>query len=266
MMKAKFIYLFLLFYAALSFSCQSSSLASLNNDANENKFTVAGNSNSQPKIEINVGNKTQPKTDSFFVILGSASVNKDKIELDGDFWGHSIEEDITGNSGKDEIEIDLMNCAGYIASATTTYRGTMREVKLIKKSTATDAVQKIKQCSTVNNGEIFISDVFGITPREDKRKNIKIGKIDTKKIYDALAKDIKQIKKIKNPEGETTPQLKGTKGNLLLGDDNWTDLNGDGQIDLIEFHDTPCDEKDTCTWIFQLIDGKWKDIDYIFPL
>ena len=94
----------------------------------------------------------------------------------------------------------------------------------------------------------------------------KIGKVNTKNLYDSLAQSIAEMKKAEKSADEITPQIKGTKGDLSLQDDNWTDLDGDGQIDLVSFHDTPCDEKDTCTWIFRLVDGKWKEIGYIFPL
>lgn len=271
MKKAILIRLFLLLYIIVSLSCRSSSLVTLNNvPADSNQERIVSNNHIRPSDNLNnsIDNRAQPKTDLFFVILGSASVEKNKIELDGNFWGHFIDDDNAETSRKNEIEIDIMNCAGYIASATTTYKmkNGMREVKIINETIASNAAQKIKQCSIENNGEIFVCDVFGITPRDGKRKNTQIGKVDTKKLYDSLVRDIREIKKIEKPEDDITPQLKGTKGSLSLGEDNWTDLDGDGQIDLIEFHDTPCDEKDTCTWIFRLIDGKWKNIDYVSPL
>jgi len=124
--------------------------------------------------------------------------------------------------------------------------------------------------------------VFGIAPKNSKRKNIKIARVDTKKLYKALLKDIDQAvaeakrtgksakindkAEVDIPEEEQESLIGEPKAKLLLEDDNWTDMDGDGQIDLIEFHDSPCSEKQTCTSIYQLIGGRWKEIAYIYPL
>ena len=235
----------------------------LSQEQSANKI-IASPSNS---ISGDVAEKKLPALEKpFFVILGSINAEGEKVQLEGGFWGHDANEEEAEFYPDDKVEIDIMNCAGYIASAVTTYKGVVREVKITTETIAKDAVEKIKQCSLSPNSEIIGSDVFGIAPADSKRRNIKINKIDTKKLYNSLVRDIAAIKKIKKPKEETTPELKGTKGSLSLKEDNWTDLDGDGQIDLIEFYDAPCGEKDTCTWIFRLIDGKWKDIEYVFPL
>jgi len=48
-------------------------------------------------------------------------------------------------------------------------------------------------------------------------------------------------------------------GNLSLKEDNWTDINGDGKIDLV-FAFTNYDEEHSSGVIMLLVNGKWKDI------
>lgn len=263
MTKINFMTIGLLLLIFAFFGCKfDSSLASENTELKVNR-------NSQIENSIRSENELlRDNSTPFFVVLGIISVENEKIRLDNPFWGHFDDNEEAQLYPDDKVELDIMNCAGYIASATTNYKmkGGMREVKIIVESIAPNAVQKIKQCSKEPNDKVVISDVFGITPRNDKRKNINIDEINSKKLYDSLIQDIAKMKKVKKSEEDIKPRIKGTKGNLQLGDDNWTDLDGDGEIDLIKFQDTPCDEKDTCTWIFRLIDGKWEEIDYVYPL
>ena len=263
MSKVNFVKTGLLLLIFTFFGCKSNlSLASENAELKINRNLPTEDS-IQKESDLPVN-----KSNNFFVILGVISVENEKIKMDNPFWGHFDDEEEAKFYPDNKVELDIVNCAGYIASAATNYKtkSGMREVKIIAESIVPDAVSKIKQCFEKPNDKIIISDVFGITPRADKRKDIKIKIIDTKKLYDSLIKDIAEMKKVKKSEENTEPQFKGTKGNLKLGDDNWTDLDGDGQIDLIKFHDTHCDEKDTCTWIFRLINGKWKEINYVYPL
>ena len=245
--------------------CAPSSVASNELRVGAENQIIAGSNQNKPATEtIAQTPSSEPK--SFFVVLSSVGVRNGRIELN-DFWGHEENDDEAKLYPADNVEIDIMNCAGYLGSATTTYRmeGGMRKAKLIEKTVAKDAVEKIKQCES--NNEMSGNKVFGIAPRDDKRKSIKINKVDTKKIYNSLIKDVTELKKIADSEKDTMAEITGAKGKLSLGEDNWTDLDGDGQIDLIEFHDTPCEnENDTCTWIFRLIDGKWKDIDYVLSV
>lgn len=263
MIKIFFI-LISLFFLFLNLSCKNQILSARENSKAEiNKELSARSSDFTAN---KTPDKNLDKQKRLFIILGSISSENEKIELDGEFWGHDETADEAKLYPDNKVEIDLLNCAGYIASGTTTYKGVMREVKLLPETISKDAVEKIKQCSTDATGKIFSSKVFGISPIESSRKSIKLDKINSKELYTSLVKDI-DSKTIKNREGKIVFDIKKTKGDLSLTEDNWTDLDGDGEIDLVEFHNTPCeDEKETCTWLFQLINGKWKEINYISPI
>lgn len=262
----------LIFCVSATLSCHSfASKATDNLSVNQTLELVNSNSDKPQANDNNnsPGETTNTKPGTLFIINGSLTANNNKLELNGDFWGHDEDDEEEKLYPDNKVEIDIMNCAGYLASATTTYKGIMREVKLIPETVAADAVKKIRQCSLKPNDEITGSYVFGIAPRDKKRKDIKIGKVDTKKLYNALAKDLEWDKQAV-PEKQTISadsktELKRTKRDLTLDEDTWTDLDGDGQIDLVRFQDTPCDEKQTCTWIYRLISGKWKEVEYIYP-
>jgi hypothetical protein len=244
----------------LSLACGFSSSANLNNsqaNAVNQATPKPENKNATPAVAA--------KTDALFVILGAAYLRDGKVELEENFWGHEENKAEAASYSSNKIELDILNCAGYIASAETTYKmeNGSRRVKIIPETIAADAAEKIKQCAAAPNDKILQNKVFAVAPRDEKRRNVKIEKIDAAKIFDSLVKDVKGQKIEKDSE----PQFKGAKGALSLESDNWTDLNGDGRIDLIEFHDAPCEnENDSCTWIFRLAGGKWKKLEYVSPL
>lgn len=270
MTKKILIIVFSVFALMLNSTCKYQTMATANNSQlNLKQESPINKSEVLPSDIIITANPKKNSTTEqkpFFVILGEISTEGGKIQLQSGFWGHDADEEEAKFYPDNTVELDIMNCAGYIASATTTYKGVVREVKLLNETIAEDAVEKIKQCSLSPNSEIPGSKVFGIAPASSKRRNIKINGTDTKKLYDFLVKDVVKMKPKKTHSGTLSFPSKIVKGNLFLEDDNWTDLDGDGQIDLIQFHNTPCDEKDTCTWIFRLINGKWQGIDYVFPL
>lgn len=270
---------------ATGLSCSSSSATTNNSQRIESSKDNVNALQINKNDVSNLNQTAKPKP--LFVILGRIYAENNKIEFNGEFWGYDEEnEEEAKLYPENKVELDIMNCAGYLASATTTYTtsgGGSRKVKLIPESIAPDAVRKIKQCTLKPNHKILGCDVFGIAPKSSARKNIKIAKVDAKKLYNSLLKDIDKTvaeekrtgksakvndkaEEVEIPEEDKEPLIGEPKDKLLLEDDNWTDMDGDGQIDLIKFHDTPCYENDTCTSIYQLIGGRWKEIQYIFPL
>lgn len=276
MLKRILIILPLTLFIIINLGCHTQSFSSSNNaqpTAGQEKSANDERKVERMNVEVNGNTSAKPLIgdESLFLIFGRIHTDeKGSVELSEEFWGYEDIESEAELYPNDQITLDIMNCAGYLASATTTFRmkGGMRKVKLLRNSVAADAIQKIKKCSLSPDEKIVGSKVFGVEQAAKSRANIKIGKISTKEIYNSLVKDIAEMKpKETRGSGRLEPPSKITKGDLLLEEDNWTDLDGDGRIDLIEFHNTPCEnEKDTCTWIFRLVGGKWNGIDYIFAL
>ena len=154
-------------------SCKLPSLAESNTSSPDSSRQISANENESRQInneiDANSGNEPLKQSNSLFVIHGSISVENKNISVNESFWGYEDNDDDEAQlypNGK--VELDLMNCAGYLASAITTYKmkGGVREVKLIKDTIAPDAFEKIKRCSLDPNAEIPGSDVFGIAPKK----------------------------------------------------------------------------------------------------
>ena len=224
------------------------------------------NTNTQDTNNIRP-NHTQINPSLLFVSLGNVSVIKGRLEIDGDFWRTEADEYEIRLYRNKTLEIDLINCAGYIASATLEYRvsGSMR-VKLIDKSIVKDFKTKVKNCAVYESNNVVSSDVFGVYPKKENRKSTIIKQVNIKKLYASVTRDKVQLKRMKKIDELIAPKIRFKKRALSLRDDNWTDLDGDGEIDLIKYYDAPClREKDTCTWLFRFINGRWTNIGYVAP-
>ena len=142
------------------------------------------------------------------------------------------------------VEIDLMNCAGYLASGKI-YVGKNKPeaespnwlLKLFRETIAKDAEEKIKKCDVpfenknISTDEVAFNQAFAVSPRNEQRKSIKISsKIDTQKLFDSLPENVKKEAKASVVRND----FKQSDSSLNLINDNWTDLDGDGAIDLIQ--------------------------------
>ncbi len=163
------------------------------------------------------------------------------------------------------VLVDIMNCGGYIGSGKISYKtiyDSMFEWRLTfdKETIATNAVEKIKKCSgnTDLNDEFLSSEAFAVAPQDAKRKNIKINQVNTKKIFLSLPKEIQKLLKQRFVyDGQK-------KGELSLEQDDWTDIDGDGKIDLISISTDP-DGDHPRGLVLMLIKGKWKEIYQTLP-
>lgn len=153
-------------YKRLTFACLmyclccvglncSLSSATTNDGQIKNLSNDAVNAFSLDKNDADVFKQTaQPK--SLLVTIGVISAVDNKLEFNGDLWNYD-DDDVAKLYPNNEVEVDIMNCAGYIGSAKAVFAssGSGRlEVKFIPGSIAPDAVQKIKQCTLEPNDDI----------------------------------------------------------------------------------------------------------------
>lgn len=164
------------------------------------------------------------------------------------------------------VEVDLMNCGGYLASGRlyssqeeSNFPTPDWMVKIASETVAKDVEAKIKRCNIyTENGmpsrDEIGSKVFAVAPRKNERRNITVREVDTKKVFRSLPK--------------TTREFLNTKAALAAGrkkddlshqDDIWTDLDGDGKIDLITIS-AMYDEEHSSGTVLLLVNGKWKVI------
>lgn len=273
----KFASLSLLIFCSLILSsCYGleNSAAKINNNLAESE-----NHNSNGNLNNTDKNKTTEKppkvlqvsSKNTLVWVGQISPREIK-DADGNnsTWNNAeLDNDPPYNKTGTTIEVDIMNCAGYLISGQL-YKEEDHGLSLrtIPETAAADAIEKIKQCDPNPEDEFSLSISFAIAPANVNRKNIKVGTVDTKKIYDSLPANVKkwlEEDKVAYEGEEGKYYRRKEKGNLTLQDDNWTDIDGDGEIDLVSVSAviSPLDtEGDTSSRIFMRINGKWKKIGY----
>jgi hypothetical protein len=162
------------------------------------------------------------------------------------------------------IEVDIMNCAGYLISGKLNNVDALGwRLETLPETAAKDAAEKLKQCA--GSDEKFPNNyVFAVAPRDSSRSTIKIGSVDTKKLYDSLPLESRKwLEEDKDIYKFNSLYRRKEKKNLTLQNDNWTDTDGDGKIDLISIS-AVCEKDDSegtsCNSILMLVEGKWVEI------
>lgn len=227
----------------------------------ENRNVDAGN-----QKEINADKKIKKGERSYpMIFVGSISLENGRADaFENQIWSLAEEANryINGEptfetDEKEVVEVDIMNCAGYLGSGRAHYDGgdgLNWRIKFVSDAAiAADAAEKVKQCDAEQQSDYVASAAFAIAPRDNKRQNIKIGKVDTRKLFASLAKDTQ--KWLKNKYASDVHK----KSDLSLQEDNWTDIDGDGEIDLV-YAFTNYDQEHSSGVIMLLVNGRWKDV------
>ena len=224
-------------------------------------------SDNSTTISVSENNINISKSDSKFprVWVGLVSSDNGNINSSNSVWsgGDDTPSDIPESEGGIKVgttyEVDIMNCGGYIGSGEIAFikQGDFPpdwRLKVKPDTVASDGTKKIKQCDANTQDNYVNSGAFAINPRNENRQNIKIGKIDTRKVFSSLPKETQ--KSLQNKYGSSTHK----KGELSASEeDDWTDIDGDGEIDLV-FVFSMYDVEHGGGAIMMLINGKWKDV------
>jgi len=278
----KIIYFLFLFGLLILSACQhpavvnSEIVVAATND-NSNKIE-----NSQPVLSATPKMDSIPvKIKSEYPLLWATNVNirdftdtADPLELfsyDENQYEKPPDEKSPYYQARSGVEVDLLNCGGYLASGRlyssnekSNFPPPNWRIKIAPATIAKDVEAKIKRCNIftpedVATGEAFTSSIFAVAPQKDARRNITVGETDTKKIFRSLPKEIREFLNAKAAlaAGRTRDDLSVSQG------DNWTDLDGDGQIDLIDV--SASNEKQSSGVVLLLVKGKWKVISRTQP-
>jgi len=279
------ISLLMLFFVALfTVSACQRSAAVVNSETivpatgdNDNKIK-----NSQPVATLTPETTRTPvKIKSKYPLLWGTTVNADDFintespkklfSYDEEQYERRSDENSPYYQARSGVEVDLMNCGGYLASGRlyssdekSNFPPPNWRLKIALATIAKDVEAKIKKCSfysmeQIAAGEKFTSPVFVVAPQKDTRRNITVGEVNTKEIFRSLPKEIKEIlnSKVALAAGRTKDDLS------ILQNDNWTDLDGDGQIDLIDV--SIPNEKQSSGMVLLLVKGKWQVISRTQP-
>lgn len=167
------------------------------------------------------------------------------------------------------IEVDLMNCGGYLASGRiyssdekSNFPQPNWRLKIEAATIAKDVESRIKKCSPYvaekSAEDVFSSEIFAVAPRKETRKNITIGDVDTKKLFRSLPQTVQN-----SLNHKSAIEAGRVKDDLSIDRDNWTDLDGDGEIDLINV--SVPNEKQSQGIVLLLTKGKWTIISRTQP-
>jgi hypothetical protein len=168
------------------------------------------------------------------------------------------------------VEADLMNCAGYLVSGiiyvaekpTPEAEEPQWRFKPSSETVAQDAERKIRQCAIPSNEsdpdkEGIYNQAFAVAPPDKSRRKIVISNLsDTSEIFATLPEE---FKKWANENVKKDSLYDRPENRLSLKNDTWTDLNGDGVIDLIQIS-AFTDNNKTRTSILWLSEGQWMEI------
>lgn len=217
----------------------------------------------------------QIKSKQPLIWVGTVNFSETALESPGSFFGgNAVAEEFPGEvTFGTTVEVDLMNCAGFLATAKLVYTDIIPgkepfppdwQLRVTPEKVASDIQEKIKLCQYYSESPNF-SNVFAVAPLNNERRNIKIKPIDTHKLYASLPQAkrewLEEEKAVYKTDKESRRQREAR--NLTLQNDNWTDADGDGKIDLVEIK-TICERDDpegnTCSVILMLINGKWVEI------
>lgn len=224
------------------------------------------------------------KVDSESPLIWYGEIDDQDLESVGETVKYSnyglLSENQLDQIGK-AFEVDVLNCGGYLYSAVISnrYDGELKEerweYRILPDSVAIDAKTKIAQCSnsrkdTSNN--FVSSNALAIAPSNQKRKNIKTGKVDTRKLFASLPKDVRQwLDQDLRMPGQTA-SLDGLereeKTNLSIKNgDDWIDIDGDRKIDFVNVSGVDKDflygkgQNYSYNRIFLRHKDNWKEID-----
>ncbi len=184
------------------------------------------------------------------VLRGSIDLTDNKVESlalwDRDEKSKDEEFDEPENGSK--INVDILNCAGYIASAKATYNAklTYWKLEIISETVASDAVEKVKLCVTYPESKYISSNAFAIVPTDEKRKQMRAKKLEKPSIYSL----------------PFSVQMWAEKDGI----GNWADTDGDGKVDLVTVSGAcGTSEEYICSRTLSWNGLRWVEIAYTKP-
>lgn len=198
------------------------------------------------------GNKPQTRnTDdlSNTVLRGLINVTDNKVESFS-LWVRGKEANgvkFTSVEIGTSVKVDVLNCAGYVATATATLNENEAwEVKVESETVALDAVEKIKACTGEPKSKYISSNAFAVAPVDEKRKQIKLNKLEKPAIYNL----------------PVSIQLWAIKDSIS----NWVDTDGDGKVDLVSVSGyCSTSEESICKKVLSWNGFSWIEIAYSKP-
>lgn len=190
---------------------------------------------------------------SGFLTRGTVLVRRD-LSLLISFGSERITKNASAAQTKEIIEIDIINCAGYLASAKLEYTSEgLGKAELIPDSKAADYIEKIQLCDYAPDDPYVSSSAYGVISNGMSRRNFKLENPDLSKTFLSLPWSV-QVRV--NEETKF-----GYHKALLLEDLNdWADTDGDGGIDVVSISTHCLIKGDICSQTLRWTGWRWAEI------
>lgn len=200
------------------------------------------------------------------VLIGNIRIENNQLSADGKWWlANENDTNQTDVSEGTEFEVDIVNCAGYLASAKMANQTkTIWQAKVLVETVAPDIVEKITICKESPNSPNLTGKAFAV--KKEKQRELKLENPNLNKVFKSLPWSVQSWA---NCESSDDPEDCVRKEKDILSrkvGDNWADTDGDGEIDLIIVKGNCNNSGDyTCSRTMRKIYGSWIEIAYSKP-
>ena len=237
-------------------------------------FSSACSQTAADSMKLNPPLANTPKTTSTKekefppVLLGSIAFFPDRTKLSGSTGVDKSGVTATTEAGitvklppiGTTIEMDVVNCAGYIGTAKVTFLGldehTRWKTEFLPETVVADVIERMKKCNSYFDDKLPMDSAFFIAPADEKRKHLKTKKKpDWKAVLASLPTEWRKAAEL---------DAESLKVNNATVEDSigWADSDGDGSVDLLELAqvDRENDTYATHSIIIRLVSGKWEKL------
>lgn len=204
-----------------------------------------------------------------FLLKGDVKFENNKLLLSDKWWEIGKTKEIIAKTSEptSDIEADIINCAGYLGSARITKKAEDEWQAVIMTDTVSkDAEEKIRMCRASFDSPYVASNAFAVVPQKKERKNTNLEKTDLQKAFASLSWNDQSWANCTEISDQNNC-IRREKGVLsrFVGDD-WADVDGDGEIDLILLTGNCNKTGDlTCGKTLRRSGTYWVEINYSKP-
>jgi hypothetical protein len=169
-----------------------------------------------------------------FVLIGNIKTVSGKMTF-AEKWYQATNADQSHAEEGTEIEVNIVNCSGYLASAKMVHIWQAKwQAAIISDTIADDVTEKIKLCRESSTIDSDAGTAFAIIKPFGKTKNFKLANPDLRKALSSLPTKVQDWAICaESLVPENCVRKEKNILSLTVGD-NWADTNGDGEIDFIE--------------------------------
>lgn len=248
-------------YPSSQITFQSDSIANSQSNSNANLW----------QDETRVDAKTYPLVLYGSYMTADARINN-QMSINVDVRGEDVETTVDRGFAVNlppvgtTIEMDIVNCFGYLGTAKVTYNGLQFKAwtaELIPETKVANITERLLRCVDNPNDEFtrkYLSNsVFFVAPKNEKRKQIQNNKKpDWNVVFERIPYEWLKIAKL--------PRRNASKKQIEACVGDWADSDGDGAVDLLSIcavndeNITEANKPYEYMRVLQLVNGSWREV------